>query len=321
MRVVSAVGLTLLIAPALAHAQNDVARRQAVEVAARVPFEKAVTGAPYSGEIVIEASQTLADGNHINKKSGGKVYRDSQGRVRREDEATFTAMTANGPTTVRRATIAIVDPVGGFSYSLDPERKLAWRTPIGGALPGSLDLIKQKLEVEQTAARARERAAQSNDAPSKASAEAATRARSGGSGEPVGAGGYMVSPTMRGGRGTMLEENRAPLEHKTIDGLAVEGRKNTETIPAGQIGNELPITITSEEWTSTDLKVLVMTKHSDPRTGESSYRLTNVVRAEPDPSLFLVPSDYEIRDTGIKKLDQVRVEQQKLEQALRQKKD
>ena len=93
-----------------------------------------------------------------------------------------------------------------------------------------------------------------------------------------------------------------PLEHKMIDGLPVEGRKTTTVIPAGQIGNEQPITITSEEWRSADLNVLVQTRHSDPRTGESSYRLTNIIRAEPDPSLFMVPADYTVRDTGIRRM-------------------
>jgi hypothetical protein len=93
-----------------------------------------------------------------------------------------------------------------------------------------------------------------------------------------------------------------PLEHKSIDGLAVEGRKTTQVIPAGQIGNEQPITITSEEWRSPELGVLVMTRHSDPRTGESTYQLTNIIRAVPDPSLFMVPPDYEIRETGIKRM-------------------
>ncbi len=55
------------------------------------------------------------------------------------------------------------------------------------------------------------------------------------------------------------------------------------TIPAGQIGNELPIIIVSERWFSPDLKVLVMSRQSDPRFGETTYRLTNLTRAEPSP--------------------------------------
>ena len=93
-----------------------------------------------------------------------------------------------------------------------------------------------------------------------------------------------------------------PLEHKTIDGVAVEGRKTTTVIPAGQVGNEQPITITSEQWRSPELNLLVMTRHSDPRTGESSYRLQNIIRAEPDRSLFMVPADYTVKDTGIRRM-------------------
>ena len=56
----------------------------------------------------------------------------------------------------------------------------------------------------------------------------------------------------------------------------------------------------SEQWFSPDLQVLVMTKHSDPRQGETTYRLSNIVRAEPDRSLFMVPSDYTFKESGIR---------------------
>ena len=70
------------------------------------------------------------------------------------------------------------------------------------------------------------------------------------------------------------------------------------TIPAGQIGNELPINIVSERWFSPELKVLVMSRQSDPRFGETTYRLTNISRGEPAPDLFEVPADYQIVDPG-----------------------
>lgn len=92
------------------------------------------------------------------------------------------------------------------------------------------------------------------------------------------------------------------LEHKTIEGVAVDGRKTTTVIPAGQVGNEQPITITSEEWRSPELNLLILTKHADPRSGESRYRLQNIIRAEPDRSLFMVPPDYEVKDTGIRRM-------------------
>ncbi|MDQ3487404.1 MAG: hypothetical protein M3468_06685 [Acidobacteriota bacterium] len=60
------------------------------------------------------------------------------------------------------------------------------------------------------------------------------------------------------------------------------------------MGNAQELKIISEQWFSDELQVLVMTKHNDPRSGESVYRLRNVLRIEPDPSLFMVPGDYSL---------------------------
>ena len=123
------------------------------------------------------------------------------------------------------------------------------------------------------------------------------RARGGGGG---GARPRCRRRRVRGGIAGSRTMPEAPLEHKTIEGVAVEGRKTTTVIPAGQVGNEQPITITSEEWRSPELNLLVLTRHSDPRSGESSYRLQNIIRAEPDRSLFMVPPDYDVKETGIR---------------------
>jgi hypothetical protein len=80
-----------------------------------------------------------------------------------------------------------------------------------------------------------------------------------------------------------------------------KGTRSTTTIEAGAIGNAQPMQIVSEQWYSEDLKVLVMTKHSDPRTGETTYRLTNVQLAEPSASLFQVPADYTLKDSVIRR--------------------
>ena len=317
MRVLTcASALLLLSAPVFA--QEEIARRQAVELATRerVALEKSMKGAPYSAEAVIESTQTLADGNRISKKTTGLVYRDSEGRTRREEDVTITAKTATGIVTSPKKTISIVDPVGGYSYSLDPENKIAWQTPMGGA-----GTILRKVEEAQVDAAKRamleklmaERKAGAGDEQSKTAAdeEKMKAAAAGGGGARArvgGGGGGGVVTAGGGGRGGFARSPGmtpdAPLEHKTIDGIAVEGRKTTTVIPAGQVGNEQPITITSEEWRSVDLNLLVLTKHSDPRTGESTYRLQNIVRAEPDRSLFMVPSDYTVRETGIRKMEE-----------------
>ncbi len=79
---------------------------------------------------------------------------------------------------------------------------------------------------------------------------------------------------------------------QTIEGVSAEGTRTTRTIPAGEIGNERALEITSEVWTSPDLKMVVLSKRNDPRIGETVYKLTNIQRADPDPSLFQVPSGF-----------------------------
>lgn len=103
----------------------------------------------------------------------------------------------------------------------------------------------------------------------------------------------------------MAEEEKVDVKHEDlgmqdIEGVACQGRRETVTIPAGQFGNERPIVTTTEIWTSEDLHVTVLKKHTDPRFGETVYRLTNIKIGEPDASLFQVPSGYKtIKGEGV----------------------
>ena len=94
---------------------------------------------------------------------------------------------------------------------------------------------------------------------------------------------------------------------KVIEGVAAEGKRYTKTIPAGQIGNERPIEIVGETWTSPDLQTIVMSRHNDPQMGETIYRLTNIQRAEPDPALFAVPSNYTMEEGGKREVEVRRI--------------
>lgn len=91
------------------------------------------------------------------------------------------------------------------------------------------------------------------------------------------------------------------LGKQTIEGVEAEGTRSTRSIAVGEIGNTLPIEIIEESWYSPDLQVLVMTKHSDPRSGVRTYRLTHIERSEPQRSLFEVPADYTFQDEPIRK--------------------
>ena len=86
------------------------------------------------------------------------------------------------------------------------------------------------------------------------------------------------------------------LGSQTMEGIVVNGTRTTRTIPAGEIGNDKTISIVTEVWMSPDLKTVISSKRNDPRMGEQTFQLTNIVRAEPDPSLFTVPSDFKIID-------------------------
>jgi hypothetical protein len=81
---------------------------------------------------------------------------------------------------------------------------------------------------------------------------------------------------------------------RQFEGVKALGRKITTTIPTGRIGNDRPIEITDERWESPDLRMLVYSRNSDPRTGVVEYKLTNINRAEPPADLFTIPSDYTI---------------------------
>ena len=84
---------------------------------------KVVTGAPYSAVAVTESQQTLADGNTINRKVQSNVFRDGQGRVRRE-----TTLPGVGPLAASgqpRTFVMIHDPVASTAYVLHPDTKIA----------------------------------------------------------------------------------------------------------------------------------------------------------------------------------------------------
>jgi hypothetical protein len=131
-------------------------------------------------------------------------------------------------------------------------------------------------------------------------AKVARRSQSTGSFPPAlsnGVGAGMVAgDTGSATRESSPEVRTRKLGIKEVEGIRVEGTETTVTIRAGAMGNRLPIHIVSERWYSPELKVVVMTRRTDPRFGETRFRLTHVVRGEPPAHLFEVPSDFRIED-------------------------
>jgi len=100
---------------------------------------KVVTGAPYSAVAVMETKQTLADGNVIDRKVQSNVFRDSQGRTRRE--TTFTGIGPLAASGQPRTAIMIHDPVASTAYVLHPDQKTAEQLPsprAGAKRPGKM---------------------------------------------------------------------------------------------------------------------------------------------------------------------------------------
>jgi hypothetical protein len=253
-----------------------------------------VKGAPYSAQAVTESVQQLADGNRIVRKNTAQVYRDSEGRTRRDQTLGYIGPYSTSGDVPQ--TVFINDPVAGFHYILDPSKKTARKLP----------RVELRFKAEGGAAEARQRSAEG--AAQKFQIErnfVIERAPGPDAPHQTGATTTVIAPPAPPPGGAQVEffrhssKNEAKtekLEPRTFDGVAAEGTRTTVTIPAGDLGNEQPILIVDERWYSPELQVVVMTRHSDPRSGETTYRLTNISRAEPASSLFQVPSDYAVKD-------------------------
>jgi hypothetical protein len=113
---------------------------------------KLVKGAPFSATTTSTTQQTLQDGSTINRTANGAVYRDSEGRSRRE--VTFTGVGPLATTGGSHKMVAILDPVAGAHYMLNPDKKVAHKMtlPAKGAAAGTADkaqAFEQKMQARQ----------------------------------------------------------------------------------------------------------------------------------------------------------------------------
>jgi hypothetical protein len=94
--------------------------------------------------------------------------------------------------------------------------------------------------------------------------------------------------------GTPPDAKSESLGTKTIEGVQAEGTRTTFEIPAGELGNDKPIQVVSEKWFSSELQMIVYSRHLDPLAGEHVFKLVNIKRSEPSADLFAVPSGFSI---------------------------
>ena len=236
-----------------------------------------VTGAPYSADEVTTFTQTLADGTHIQREDKATVYRDSQGRLRRETPTEIT----------------ITDPVAAVAYTLDPNKLTARKMTV---IMNNRVIARRPVSPSGSEpAAAATMLAIAPLTPAQAAAKIA---------ENVAASETLTITAPRSGPNTFIFLNgqkdsktfatSQSLGTQSIEGVLSEGTSANETIPAGAIVNDRPIQVVNERWYSSELKTMTMTKHSDPRTGETVFRLTNVRRGEPSPDLFQLPAGYQV---------------------------
>ena len=228
---------------------------------------RALTGAPYSAEEISEQVQTLADGTHITHKSGPiKVYRDSLGRTRRE-RPLYHVMLIPGRDPDAPVVVEITDPVAQVKYTLD-----------------TVDMVAHRQQLPAAQDRGN-RIPPGNQTPSVGATGGIVV---GGKTDPSSVSQVSVTD------GPQLTTEK--LGTQTIEGLLVEGTRNTTTFPIGWRGNDRPISTISEVWRSPDLKIMIFSKSIDPQNGEHTQKLSNISRAEPSADLFQPPPEYTVVD-------------------------
>lgn len=235
-------------------------------ISSEMSFDGAVVkNAPYSADAVTETTQQLPDGNRISQKSTSTMYRDSQGRTRREETLGAIGPWASNGEPVR--SIFINDPVSKTHMVLDSNTKTVRKMPSPEAMPLPGGAVF------------------------------------GVAGTPgIAVSGDMVTAKIQ--RAPVAEKENLnvkteTLPAQTIEGVRADGTRTIMTIAAGSVGNDRPIEIVSERWYSPDLQTVVMTKHNDPRMGETTYKLTNINRSEPSPMLFEAPADYKVLEGDV----------------------
>ncbi len=247
---------------------------------------KPMKNAPFSATAVTEMDQPLADGNRIHQKTTAALARDSAGRTRRE-----VALGAIGPLVAGpnpELLIHISDPDKETNITLDPARHRAFKMPQGRQMialpppPGGRAVGVRVETDDKVTDRLIERT------PGGAFFDLKVA--------PIPGAGDMAFKVIDGLPPDAPKPVKEELGTQTIEGVKAEGQRTTVTIPAGKMGNDRPLITVSERWFSPELGVVVMSRHSDPRFGTTTYRLTAIDRREPPASQFQIPPDYKLEE-------------------------
>lgn len=241
------------------------------------PEPPPIPGEPFSGSAQTQSTTVFADGNRIVRTNTVHYFRDGQGRTRVERPASSPASSVgfavkqgspNGATghlvAVDTTHTSIDDPVSGERINLIAPMKMATvikYTP--GKSPQPLQMISDLRDDMATFGLL-------------------------GLGMGIGADG----------RTTESSAETTSLGEKVVNGVLATGTRIVRVIPVGALGNEKPITSTLEQWKSAELGIPVQITETSSIGGQLTYNLQDLVRAEPDPSLFTVPAGYTRQELG-----------------------
>ena len=100
--------------------------------------------------------------------------------------------------------------------------------------------------------------------------------------------------------GSGLEEKnsaaRSDLGVKVVAGYSVHGIQRTTIIPVNSaLGNTSPIIKTMQVWSSSDLRLPLLTVISDPLGGTTTSQYESISTTPPDNSLFAIPAGYRLQ--------------------------
>ncbi|MEJ7860894.1 MAG: hypothetical protein WKF90_04570 [Pyrinomonadaceae bacterium] len=237
-------------------------------------FEPIVTGGllddvlvknkPLAAVFESETVQILANGTSMARRVATKIYRDKDGRTRREQIVYPNGTTPTADTAV--PIISVYDPVARYGYSINPTTRTAQRYKLPPTLPPGAPFNNQiPLLIEILR----------NDNPQTGEVKKYT----------------LETPRLE------------PLGKQTIAGVEADGWRVTIKVPAGAIGNADPLDTTYEMWIAQDLRMLVKLVARNPLSGEHTLRLTTINRAEQSRSLFEVPAGYPVSEMGVRRTD------------------
>ena len=273
-------------------------------------------GKPIFAEFVTEHKQTFTDGNHISRTSTSCIHRDGNGRIRRESQLSIPGLPAGVGASITFVTI--VDQQAGYGYTLNPQEMVAHRYEL--KRPSYVARLSTQGSGSSALLAPAEKQPATSTAQSTTTPTANSRwrlhgftshrtAAQGGASQPGAAAasvtdedsGFTSAPTMRFNQPFLAAPNPVRTENlgeQTILGYRAHGTRVITTLPAGEIGNDRPIDIVSEQWFSPELELVMRSMHRDPWAGELTTTVTKISRGDQPASLFEVPEDYKVFDSS-----------------------